>query len=78
MSRISERSYERISKRDLAELAAIAAEDRAARFARRPRWSVYRKRVICIALCQGAALHYVDGKTGVKDFDVWTFYSAFP
>jgi hypothetical protein len=22
-------------------------------------------------LCQGAALHFVNGKTGVKDFDVW-------
>jgi hypothetical protein len=29
---------------------------------------------MCVALCQGAALHYLDGKHGVKDFDVWTFY----
>jgi hypothetical protein len=28
------------------------------------------------SLCQGAALHYVDGRNGVKDFDVWTFYAA--
>ena len=27
------------------------------------------------ALCQGAALHYVDAKNGVKDFDVWSFYT---
>jgi len=26
-------------------------------------------------LCQGAALHYVDGRNGVKDFDVWSFYA---
>ena len=29
-----------------------------------------------IALCQGAALHYVRGDNGVKDFDVWSFYAA--
>ncbi len=29
---------------------------------------------MCIALCQGAALHYVDGENGICDFDVWTFY----
>jgi hypothetical protein len=74
----SERSHERITKRDLAKLAAIAVDDRNARFARRPRWRVYDKRAICIALCQGAALHYVDGENGVKDFDVWTFYAAHP
>ena len=31
-----------------------------------------------ILLAQGAALHYLDGKNGVKDFDVWTFYSEHP
>ncbi len=36
------------------------------------------ERLICIALCQGAALHFVDGKNGVKDFDVWTFFAAHP
>ena len=29
---------------------------------------------ICIALCQGAAMHYYDKKNGVKDFDVWFFF----
>jgi hypothetical protein len=32
--------------------------------------------LVCVALCQGAALHFVDGENGVKDFDVWTFYAA--
>ena len=39
---------------------------------------IYRNRIICVALCQGAALHYLDGKTGIKDFDVWTFFRAHP
>jgi hypothetical protein len=37
---------------------------------------VYRDRILCVALCQGAALHYVDGRNGVKDLDVYTFYAV--
>jgi len=29
---------------------------------------------IAVALCQGAAQHYLDRATGIKDFDVWSFY----
>lgn len=36
------------------------------------------ERLICVALCQGAARHFIDGKNGVKDFDVWTFFAAHP
>lgn len=31
-------------------------------------------RLIGIFLCQGAACHYLDHKTGVKDWDIWHFY----
>ena len=72
------RSYERITRRDLARLAAIAAEDREDLFARRPHSRPYRDRILCVALCQGAALHYVDNQNGVKDFDVYTFYAEHP
>jgi hypothetical protein len=34
--------------------------------------------VLCIALCQGAANHFLDGKTGINDFDVYTFYRQNP
>ena len=72
------RSYERIVREDLDRLAAIARSDRQARFERRPRWRPYADRVLCVALCQGAALHFIDGRTGVKDFDVYTFYAEHP
>ena len=29
---------------------------------------------MCIALCQGAALHYAGRGNGIKNFNVWTFY----
>ncbi len=32
------------------------------------------RKPLAVALCQGAAMHYVDGTNGVKDFDVWFFY----
>ena len=72
------RSYERISLDDLARLAQIARDDREDRVTRRPRWRPYADRVLCVALCQGAALHYVDGRNGVKDFDVYAFYAEHP
>jgi hypothetical protein len=72
------RSYEPIEERDLRRLAAIAREDRATFFARHARWRPYTDRILCVALCQGAALHYVDGRNGVKDFDVYTFYAESP
>ena len=72
------RSYERIVREDLDRLAAIALSDRQARFERRPRWRPYADRVLCVALCQGAALHFIDGRNGVKDFDVYTFYAEHP
>jgi len=73
------RSYKEIALKDLGRLAEIARWDREDLFRRIPRWGrLYADRVLCVALCQGAALHYVTGQTGVKDFDVWTFYRAHP
>jgi hypothetical protein len=69
------RSSARITLDVLDRLSEIAAEDREDRFRRRPRWAPYGDRVLCVALCQGAALHHVDGRNGVKDLDVWTFFA---
>lgn len=71
-----DRSYERITREDLAHLAGIARLDRKDFFARKLRYSVLERGLVCVALCQGAALHFVDGESDVKDFDVWTFYAA--
>src|SRR5450759_1216502 len=70
------RSFAKIKDQDLLRLAQLAREDREALFVNKPRWQPYSGRIIAVALCQDAALHYVDGRNGVKDFDVWTFYAA--
>jgi hypothetical protein len=58
-------------------LAALAAADHDffTRPAGRPE---YRARRRATVLAQGAALHYLDGRSGVKDLDVWTFYARLP
>ena len=71
-----DRSLARIDVADLLRLAALAADAEAELFERNPRGSGrYAGRLLGRALCQGAALHYVDRKNGVKDFDVWSFYA---
>lgn len=74
----SKRSYLQIELSDLRRLAVLARQDREAFFSARPDWSLYENRLICTALCQGAALHYVTGETGINDFDVYSFYAADP
>jgi hypothetical protein len=76
---MTDRSFEPIHREDLVRLAAIARADRDELFHRNPGLgSAYRDRVLIVALCQGAALHYLNGRAGVKDFDVWTFFSTNP
>jgi hypothetical protein len=61
---------------DLLRLAVLAAGAEAELSGRNPGGSGrYAGRLLGRALCQGAALHYVNGKNGVKDFDVWSFYA---
>jgi hypothetical protein len=75
---VQDRTLEPIERADLNRLAAIAAADRAARFDRVPRWRPYADRLICVTLCQGAAMHFLDGSNGINDFDVWSFFADHP
>lgn len=72
---VNKRSYEKIVSEDLQKLGDIARFDRQDFFKRHPHYKVLEDKLLAVALCQGAALHYIDGKNGVKDFDVWTFYA---
>jgi hypothetical protein len=72
---ISERSYASITRATLDRLALLCREAMDAFFARNPRWVSYQSRLLCTVLAQGAALHFLDGKNGVKDFDCWAFYA---
>jgi len=61
-----ERSFERITRSDLKKLTRIANAEREDFFGRHPEWALlYRKRMICVALCEDAALHFMNGSTGV-------------
>src|SRR5581483_1710368 len=80
----AERSVERLTRTDLKRLARLAREEREDFFTRHPEWSLlYRRRMLCSALCEDAALHFLNGVTGVREFEVWVFYAehaeaAFP
>ncbi|MFD8249671.1 hypothetical protein [Nocardia sp. NPDC059691] len=75
---VAERSYEPLTEDHLRRLAELAYEDHAELMRRHPHLRVLRDRVLLTALCQGGALHWVDGKNGVKDLDVFTFYARHP
>jgi hypothetical protein len=76
---MSSRSYEQLTETDLRKLGEIVARDRANLFKRRIETGrLYGNRLFAVALCQGAALHYLDGKNGIKDLDVWSFFRANP
>jgi len=73
------RSYATITKADLRRLARIAKQDREDYFSRHSEWAIlYRRRVLCTALCEDAALHFLNGRTGIREFSVWTFYAEHP
>ncbi len=74
-----EASFERVGRADLKRLARIAADERDDFFSRHPEFALlYRKRLLCTALADDAALHYLNGVTGVSEFSVWSFYAAHP
>jgi len=75
----AERSFERITRGDLRRLARIAQTERLDFFERHREYALlYRKRLLCAALCGPAALHFLNGASGVGRFEVWSFYAEHP
>lgn len=81
-----ERSRASLTGEHLRRLVVLADADHA-RFTRPGGRPEYQPRRLGVVLAQGAALHYLndlsggyyaDCDRGVKDLDVWTFYSAIP
>ncbi|NTW88053.1 MAG: hypothetical protein HGB26_02780 [Desulfobulbaceae bacterium] len=73
------RSLLPLTEDDLRRLGRLASEDREAFFRRKPETGkLYSSRLFAVALCQGGALHYLNGKNGIKDLDVWSFYTEDP
>ena len=74
-----ERSYEPLTKTQLAELSGIALSELWELFKRNPNGSgLYSDRLLAVCLCQGGAEHYVRRTHGIKDLDIWCFFSALP
>lgn len=78
------RSPAPLTDEHLCRLAALADADHAL-FTRSGGRPEYQSRRLVVVLAQGAACHYLRGRagdrhsgTGIKDLDVWTFYSAVP
>lgn len=71
------RSFLPLTPLHLERLSHLAALDHDF-FTRRDGRPEYRDRRVAVTLAQGAALHYVNRRNGVKDLDVWTFYAARP
>jgi hypothetical protein len=68
-----------VGRDELSSLREIALAEEQSFFRRNPHLiGPYRDRLIGVALCQGAALQYVGGGKGVKDFDVHFFYRQNP
>ncbi len=75
---IEERNYSEITKEDLITLLQGSIDCLQSYFVKgdgtkwQSLYNIYKP--LCVALCQGAAMHYYDKKNGIKDFDVWFFY----
>lgn len=71
-----QRSYSAIAVQDLRRLSRIVRGEREEFFQRHPEWAIlYRRRVLCSALCGEAASHVLNGITGFEEFFALTFYA---
>ena len=70
----TERSQAIITEADLKRLLSLTQVDIESFFQKNPKYNLYSGKECLVTLGQGAALHYINKKNGVKDFDVWFFY----
>lgn len=67
------RSFAAMTREDLVRLHKKVGEAHKLYTAQRPD---LRGKLIAGCLAQGAAAHYIDGETGIKDIDLWLFYDG--
>ena len=71
----SERSYWLLTKANLEQLKELAYKEHEEFIKRNPHLrDFFYNSLIGVCLCQGAASHYLNPATGIKDFDIWHFY----
>jgi hypothetical protein len=68
-SGVAERSQAKLTDRDLERLLEFERVERERLYRTSPIWAAHRKRLLCVCLGQGSALHLIDGRNGIKDFD---------
>lgn len=73
-----ERCLEPLTDEDLQHLSEVAQQALKNRIFQTPVGGLYSDRLLILTLCQGAAQHYIDGVSGVKDLDVWAFFREGP
>jgi hypothetical protein len=72
------RTYQKMGNPDLKEMKEYGLKE-LNRFLHdigdpKGKYKVYKNKLVAICLCQGAAKHILDGKSGIKDIDIWLFF----
>lgn len=71
-------SQEKLTAADLDRLVELERAERERLIQTAAVWAAHRDRLLCVCLAQGAAWHLLDGRNGIKDLDVWTFFARNP
>ena len=68
-----------IEKEDLCSIKEKVLKDQKKFFEKYLKYKLYEeKKIVAMLLVQGAALHFIDKKKGIKDFDVLCVYNKIP
>jgi hypothetical protein len=72
------RSRSKLRDQDIDRLLEIERDWRRSLEHRKQHWRQYAPRLFCVTIAQGGARHLIDGKTGIKDFDLYRFFANLP